>query len=246
MSFPTPEGIQTYHNKPYPAIDVTRPELSAAGKVVVVTGGGTGLGLAFAEHFAKAGSKKVAITGRRGQVLDEAKKKIEGAYPGTTVLTLQSDVADRAGVEAAFQKTKETFGPINVLINNAAHLSAYKNIGQDSSDDWWAGFETNVKGSHNVLCAFLKTSAPDATLINLASGAVNAIIPGQSAYMSSKVAATRLFEAFQAENPGYRVVTIAPGVVLTAMHAKTVEAFEQYGWPQLPLDDSKHTNPANK
>jgi NAD(P)-dependent dehydrogenase (short-subunit alcohol dehydrogenase family) len=239
MPFPTPEGISTYHTKPYPAIDVTRPELSANGKVILVTGGGSGLGFAFAEHFAKAGSKKVAITGRRAQVLEEAKKKIESEYPGTKVLTLQSDVTDRAGVDTAFQKTKETFGPINVLISNAGYLSDFEPIGKGAPDEWWESFETNVKGSYNVLSAFLKTSAPDATVINLVSGSVSSILPGQSAYTSSKIAACRLFEAFQVENPGYRVVNIAPGVVHTVMQEKFAAAFDRNGWPQLPVDDSE-------
>jgi hypothetical protein len=41
------------------------------------------------------------------------------------------------------------------------------------------------------------------------------------------------------ENPGYRVVNVTPGVILTTMHEKTIAAFDLNGWPQLPLDDSK-------
>jgi len=68
---------------------------------------------------------------------------------------------------------------------------------------------------------------------------VNAIVPGQSAYSASKVATTRLFETFAIENPKLRVVNIAPGVVLTDMHQKTVDHFDKEGLPDLPLDDSK-------
>ncbi|KAF1841631.1 NAD(P)-binding protein [Cucurbitaria berberidis CBS 394.84] len=204
MEFPTPKGIETYHTKPYAAIDVSRPEVSAAGK-----------------HFAKAGSLKIAITGRRQQILDEAQKKIESAYPKTTVLTLQGDVADRAAVTTAFKKTLKTFGPIDVLVSNAGYMPGYEPIGGETSpDEWWSTFETN-----------------DAVVINLTSAAVNAVLPGQSAYTSSKIAVTRLFESFQAENPQFRVVNVAPGVVLTSMHQKTVSHFDKEGWPQLPLDD---------
>lgn len=240
MAFPRPKGIETYHTKPYASIDVTRPELSTAGKVVLITGGGSGLGLAFAEHFAKAGSTQIAITGRRQNVLDEAQKSIQAAYPNTTVLTLQSDVVDRQAVDAAFKQTHKTFGPINILINNAGYLPAYEFIGQETSaDDWWSGFSTNVRGSHNVLSAFLPTAAPDAVVINLTSAAVNAVIPGQSPYTSSKIAAARLFESFGIENPSFRVVNVAPGVVKTSMHEKTIAHFDSKGWPQLPLDDSE-------
>lgn len=53
------------------------------------------------------------------------------------------------------------------------------------------------------------------------------------------MAAARLFESFANENKEFRVVNIAPGVVLTDMHQKTISHFENEGWPQLPLDDSK-------
>jgi NAD(P)-dependent dehydrogenase (short-subunit alcohol dehydrogenase family) len=240
MAFPTPEGISTYHTKPYPLIDVTRPELSTAGKVVLITGGGSGLGLVFTEHFAKAGSKAIAITGRRQRVLEEAKQKIEATYPGTKVLALPGDVADRAAVDAAFKNTKDTFGPIDVLVSNAGYDPDYIPLGQEASaDDWWSAFETNVKGSYNVLAAFSKTAAHDATVINVTSATVNTVLPGQSAYSSSKVAGTRLFEVFQSENPNYRVVSVAPGLVMTPMLEITIRHFEKQGWPLLPVDDSE-------
>jgi NAD(P)-dependent dehydrogenase (short-subunit alcohol dehydrogenase family) len=244
MAFPNPDGINTYHTKPYPLINVTRPELSAAGKVVLITGGGSGIGLATAEKFAEAGSKTVAITGRRQQVLDEAKQKIESAYPGTKVLALQGDVTDRAAVDAAFKKTKDAFGPIDILVNNAGHLADFEPIGKETStDDWWRGFETNVKGSHHVLTAFLQTAAHDATVLNLTTATGNAVVSGQSGYSSSKVATTRMFEAFQAENPNFRVVNVAPGFILTPMLQKTNEYWDKQGWPSLPADDSKSQQP---
>jgi NADP-dependent 3-hydroxy acid dehydrogenase YdfG len=235
--------LSFYETKPYAAIDVTRPELSAADKVVLITGGSAGLGFAFAEHYAKAGCTKITITGRRQQILDDAKSKIEKQYPHTKVLAIRADVTDRSAVSTAFQTTNSTFGPVNVLINNAGYLPAYEFIGQETSAaDWWSGFEINVRGSHNVLCAFLPVAAPDATVINLVSSAVSATIPGQSPYTSSKVATTRIFEVFQAENPGLRVINIAPGIVLTDMHQKTIDYLDTKGWPQPSMDDSELAN----
>jgi NAD(P)-dependent dehydrogenase (short-subunit alcohol dehydrogenase family) len=240
-AFPMPDGIKTYHTKPYPAIDVTRPELSVKGKVVVITGGGLGLGLAFSHHFAKAGCNRLAITGRRLQVLDEAKKDIEAKNPGIVVLTLQSDVVTAGQVDAAFDKINQEFGKIDVLVNNAGYLAHYGPLGSGKGgiDEWWKSYEVNVKGGYNVLNAFLKSSNPDATVINLTSAATNVLVPGQSAYGSSKMAGTRLFEYFQLDHPSYRVVNIAPGVVLTEMHERTIAALDDMGMPQLPLDDSR-------
>jgi NAD(P)-dependent dehydrogenase (short-subunit alcohol dehydrogenase family) len=243
MEFTVPDGIKTFHTKPYPLLDVTRPELSTAGKVVLITGGGSGLGLVFAEHFAKAGSKTIAITGRRQNILEKAKQSVESKYPGTKVLTLPGDVANRAAVDAAFENTKDTFGPVDILINNAGFDPEYGLISEETSDDeWWRAFETNVKGSHNVLAAFVQGAAHDATVINVTSATVNTVLSHQSAYSSSKVASTRLFEVFQLENPNYRVVNVAPGIVQTAMLDITLRFFEKQGWPQLPIDDSKFQN----
>jgi NAD(P)-dependent dehydrogenase (short-subunit alcohol dehydrogenase family) len=240
-SFPTPQGISTYHTTSYPSIDVSRPELSTSGKVILITGGGTGLGLAFAQHFAAAGSTSIAITGRRANVLLDAQKLIQEKYPKTKVLTLPSDVTDRAAIATAFKQTTDTFGAkVDILINNAAYLTDWNLIGADTenADDWWSTFSINVRGSHNVLSAFLSVAAPDATVINITSGIISGVVPGASAYTASKLAAARVFEFFQAENPEFRVVNLAPGVVLTDMHQKSVKHFEEKGWEQFPLDDS--------
>ncbi|KAH7406185.1 hypothetical protein DE146DRAFT_651011 [Phaeosphaeria sp. MPI-PUGE-AT-0046c] len=240
MSFPIPKGVSTYHTSPYPSIDVARPELSTAGKVILITGGGTGIGLATAQHFAKAGCTTIAITGRRSKVLAKAQKLIQDEYPATKVLTLASDVMDREGMVEAFKRTSETFASkVDVLINNAGYLPSYKSQGsaEKDSDEWWKAFTTNVRGAHNVLNAFLPVAAQDATVINVSSGAMNATLAGQSAYIASKTAAARVFECFQAENPGFRVVNLAPGIVLTDMHQKSVDHFDEIGAEQAPLDD---------
>ncbi|KAI8237895.1 Short chain dehydrogenase andI [Colletotrichum sp. SAR 10_86] len=73
-----------YHHKPYELIPPPRPELSAAGKNVVITGGGTGIGKSIALSFAKAGASSVCILGRRLDRLEIAIAEIRGAAkPGT-------------------------------------------------------------------------------------------------------------------------------------------------------------------
>jgi NAD(P)-dependent dehydrogenase (short-subunit alcohol dehydrogenase family) len=166
MAFPTPKGITKYHTSPYPAINVRRPELSAGGKVVFITGGGSGLGLVFAQHFAMAGCTTIAITGRRQNIIDDAKTSLEKEYSGLRVLALQGDVTDKQAVEAAFEATKETFGVIHVLINNAGYLPAYTALASSDPEDWWMAFETNVRGSFNVLSAFLPAAASNAVVFS--------------------------------------------------------------------------------
>jgi len=166
IAFPTPEGITKYHTTPYASIDVTRPELSAAGKVVLITGGGSGLGFAFAQHFAMAGCTSIVITGRRQDVIDDAKRALEKEYSALRVLAMQGDVTDKQAVVKAFETTTETFGAIDVLINNAGYLPSYTALASSDPDDWWKAFETNVRGSFNVLSSFLFSAASDAVVIS--------------------------------------------------------------------------------
>jgi short-subunit dehydrogenase involved in D-alanine esterification of teichoic acids len=74
--FPLPQGITKWHSTSYPAIDPSRPELNAKGKVVVVFGGGSGIGAAIVKAFAAAGASNIAIFGCRQNVLETSKANI--------------------------------------------------------------------------------------------------------------------------------------------------------------------------
>lgn len=74
MSFPSPTAI--YHGNPSPVIDPTQKHLSAAGKIVLVTGGGTAIGKATVEAFAKAKADHIFLVGRRLNLLTEVEKKV--------------------------------------------------------------------------------------------------------------------------------------------------------------------------
>lgn len=88
-----------------------------AGKVVVITGGGTGLGKSMALRFAELGAKLV-ITSRRQEVIDAAKEEIEAA--GGEALAIACDVRDFPGVEAMIQASVDHYGRVDCLVNNAA------------------------------------------------------------------------------------------------------------------------------
>ena len=112
-----------WHNKPYPAIDPSRPELSAKGKFVVVTGGGSGIGLATAIAFAQAGAKTIGILGRRLKVLKAAAAEItqQATASDVKVLFESVDTSQRASLDAAVGNlTREAGGAkINVLVASA-------------------------------------------------------------------------------------------------------------------------------
>lgn len=90
--------------------------MNVKDKVVIITGGGRGIGFGISAAYAKAGAKLV-ITGRTESTLLEAKEKLE-AY-GTSVLTVTADGADEAAIKNVIAKTVETYGKIDVVVNNA-------------------------------------------------------------------------------------------------------------------------------
>jgi len=210
--------VKTWHTTAYPAIDPARPELSCAGKVIVITGGGAGIGLGIAQAFARASAAEILIVGRRQSVLESAKSGIEQAHPDCKVHIAAADIADEAQVAAAFAAVTR----IDVLVNNAAYRSGLHTFNDAPLDDWWRGFEVNVKGSAIVAKEFLKLATKNAALINVTSGAAHVPpSPLLSSYQASKSAAVMLFQHIQFDNPELQVISVHPGVVETDMSIST-------------------------
>jgi NAD(P)-dependent dehydrogenase (short-subunit alcohol dehydrogenase family) len=113
------------------------------GKVAIVTGGGTGIGEAIAKLFAKEGAK-VTITGRRKEVLDKVVKAI--LNDGGQALAAPGNVTEEADVQQAIKSTLETFGQINVLVNNAGNLFHAGPFHETSDQIWDETIDIFLKG----------------------------------------------------------------------------------------------------
>ena len=100
--FPTPTS--KWHTTSYPSIAPSRPELSAKGKSVVITGGGTGIGAETARSFAEAGASRIALLGRREKPLLDTKASIEQSFPNVEVFVASTDVTNKRDVDTAFAK----------------------------------------------------------------------------------------------------------------------------------------------
>lgn len=234
MSSQIASPTKTYHKAPYPSIDPTRPELSAKGKVVVVTGGGTGIGAETAKYFARAGASRVVILGRREQPLLDTKAAIEADKPSTEVLAIPTDVTEIASVEAAFSQAAHD-SKIDILISNAAVMGTKAPIMSQTSADLLSGIIINIQGNFNVATTFLKHAVPEPTIIEVNSAAAHiTIAPEFASYNMAKMATARFYTSLTFEHPELAVYSIQPGAVNTDMSRnagyKEKQEGEDWGW----------------
>lgn len=233
--------IKPTHYSTYFAVDPTLPGLSTAGKTVVVLGGGQGIGAATALAFAKSGAANLAILGRTERTLSSTASKIEAEYSNTKVHTYVADVTKKDTLETAFEGLKETAGPIDILIYNSGYLPAAKPMVVADFNDWWNGYECNVKGAFNVLTAFQPVAAENASVVNVSAAMAHMpAFPAFSGYVSSKLASARIFECFQRENPQFQVVNMHPGVVQTAMTDKSFTGVPQEIKSRVQMTDGMY------
>ncbi|KAF2811649.1 NAD(P)-binding protein [Mytilinidion resinicola] len=228
---PWPSPVAEWHNETYDAINPSNKELSMAGKTIVITGGGTGIGRETVLTFAIAGAKTIHILGRTQSSLSETKAIVEKEIPGTRIVLHVADVTDLASVEKAAKEV----GSWDVLVSNAGYLPKSKTLKELDLADWWQGFEINVKGNLIVTKAFLPQRNANSSLVGVSSAVVSmpaAMLEGGSSYVTSKLATIKFFEFVAAEYPDVHVVTLHPGVVDTAMNKKS-------GIDNMPMDDVK-------
>jgi NAD(P)-dependent dehydrogenase (short-subunit alcohol dehydrogenase family) len=138
------------HREVYPAISPTRSELTQAGKTVLITGGGTGIGKATAKSFVLAFAATVIIVGRRAEKLKEAVEELEQLAKGhrtpAKIIARSCDVANSAESNALWDGFATEGIAIDVLVLNAAAFSDAKSLFELGIEQVWYQMEVNVKG----------------------------------------------------------------------------------------------------
>lgn len=188
-------------------------------RVAIVTGGGSGIGLAIAEKFVKANIQTI-IVGRDENKLNAAKQKLgEGCVP------VVCDLSNLSAIPAMVQKIVSEFGQIDILVNNAG-INMKKDLVEVSDDEFQRILLTNVSAvfalSREVIREMLKSK--NGSIINISSMAAQYGLPKVIAYSASKTAIEGMTRAMAVElSPqGIRVNCIAPGFIATDMSAKAL------------------------
>ena len=187
-----------------------------AGKTAFITGGASGMGLAMARAFAKAGMK-VVIADIEQAARDAAQAEFESSNAEFLVLPL--DVTDRAAMQEAADATEERFGKVHVVCNNAG-VAVGGPIDQMAYNDWdWVN-KVNLDGVVNGIQTFterMKAHGEGGHFVNTASMAGHISIPGLSVYTGTKFAVVGISETMRADllphNIGVSV--LCPGLVNT-------------------------------
>ncbi len=182
------------------------------GKVVVITGGSSGLGEATARYLAEKGAKIVLGARRLNKlevIADEIKQK------GGAVEVLKTDVTKAEDVKALVKKAIDRFGKIDVLVNNAgimplAPLAALK------VDEWDSMIDVNIKGVLYGIAAALPEFQKQKSghFINLASVAGLRVSPGGTVYSATKFAVRAISEGLRMEvGKDIRTTILSPGLI---------------------------------
>src|ERR1700674_3988539 len=195
------------------------------GKVAVVTGGNSGIGLASAKRLQEEGAR-VAIAGRSKKTLDEAVKTI-----GNGVLAVQADVSSLADIDKLYAEVSRKLGKIDILFVNAgiAKFAPFANTTETLYDEQ---FDTNIKGAYFTIQKALPYLNDGASIILNTSVVDSQGTPGASAYAATKAALRSLARTTAAElvGRGIRVNAVAPGPIITPIFGRT-------GLPKESVDE---------
>jgi NADP-dependent 3-hydroxy acid dehydrogenase YdfG len=190
---------------------------NVANKVVVITGGSSGIGEATARHLAANGAK-VVIGARRLDRITALAQEIVAA--GGQATALATDVTRRDDVQKLVDHAVETFGRIDVLINNAG-VMPLSPLEQRKFDEWDQMIDVNVRGVlHGIAAALpLMKAQKSGHIINTASVAGHKIFAASAVYSATKFAVRALSEGLRQEVKPYNIRTtiISPGAVKTEL-----------------------------
>jgi NAD(P)-dependent dehydrogenase (short-subunit alcohol dehydrogenase family) len=192
------------------------------GKVALVTGGSTGIGLATAKRLVNEGAK-VIITGRRQEVLEAAVKEIG---PGATAI--RSDSSSAAEVEELMKRIAESSGKIDILFANAGG-GEFSPLGSITESQINKYFGINVKGTLLTVQGALPLMAAGSAIVVTGSIASVQGVPAFSVYAATKASLRSFARTWAAELKGrnIRVNVVAPGAIVTPAYKNELKMTDE-------------------
>jgi NADP-dependent 3-hydroxy acid dehydrogenase YdfG len=195
-----------------------RGQSTLQGRIVWITGAGSGIGRAMAIGFAAAGAK-VALTGRRIDALTETASQI-----GKTALVVPADVSEADQVAKAYETVSQTLGTVDILVNNAGRNSSKRHWRQLTVAEMSSMLDANLKTAFLCSMAVLPAmrARQEGTLIHVGSMSATMVFPTAGAsYAAAKSGLRQMSAHINAEEGihGIRSICIHPGEVATEILA---------------------------
>ncbi|MCB4799101.1 glucose 1-dehydrogenase [Neotamlana laminarinivorans] len=182
-------------------------------KVIIVTGSSRGIGKEVAIQLAKNGAKVVINHSNSEAEANETLNTI--INKGGECIVVKADVSNKQDVEALFNKTIETFGKVDVLINNAG-IMYNKLLKDNTQDDFTKLFDVNVRGVFNTMQEAATKLSDNGIIVNFSSSTVKLMFPKYALYSATKAAVEQMTRVFAKEvGRGISVNAIAPGATAT-------------------------------
>lgn len=199
---------------------------SLEGKVAVVTGASSGLGVAFATGLAEAGAD-IAICARRVEKLEETRARVEAL--GRRCIAVEADVSNPEDCNRVIAEAVEKLGHVDVLVNNAGIGTAVPAT-HEAPEEFEKVVDINLNGSYFMAQAFARSIGEDGgSIVNIGSvlGSTTAYLP-QAAYAASKAAIIGLTRDLAQQwtgRKGIRVNALAPGFFASEMTEQYPEGY---------------------
>lgn len=201
-------------------------------KVAVITGAARGIGAAFAVGLAREGARIVI-----GDIRDGNKTVAAVEKAGAKAIYVKTDVTKQDQCDALAKAAIDTFGAIDILINNAGTLVTIKPFVEVTTEEWMEIMGTNTLGPfHCTKAVFPYMKQKGGKIINISSGTVFEGVPGLPHYLSSKGAVMAFTRGMARElgEYGINVNSIAPGFT----HSEGGDEFDRAKkFPSVPLDE---------
>ena len=183
--------------------------------VIIVSGASRGLGAAVARWLGKAGAALV-LAARSAEALEAVAAEV--GRLGGRALALPGDIADLDFCRHVVQQSRESFGALHGVVNNAAVVQPLAPVAQADPATWERNLQVGLLAPFRLTRAALPLlRASRGRVVNVSSGAAQTALPGASAYCVAKAGLNHLTRVLAAEEPRLTCVAVRPGVVDTAM-----------------------------
>ncbi|RKQ70526.1 SDR family oxidoreductase [Oceanibaculum indicum] len=180
-------------------------------KVILITGASSGIGAGIARELGRAGAK-LMLGARRTDRLASLAKEIN--FEGGDAAIARVDVTDRADVAAFAEIARQTWGRVDVIVNNAG-VMPLSPMAAMKVEEWDRMVDVNIKGVLHGIAAVLPemTARGSGHIVNIASVGALSVVPTAAVYCASKYAVRAISDGLRQEHSDIRVTCIHPGVV---------------------------------